>query len=64
MPPKSLFASKTFWVNALTLAIGVGGYLTGLVPAPYQPIVVAALALANIILRTITDQPVTITGAK
>lgn len=58
MPGKSLITSRTFWVNALTLAISFGGYLTGIVPAEFSPYVAAGLAIANVVLRLITNQPI------
>jgi hypothetical protein len=56
--PKTLIESKTFWVNLLTGAIAVGGYLTGVIPAQYQPYLIGGLAIANIVLRLITGQPI------
>ncbi len=56
--PKSLVESKTFWVNALTLIISVGGTLAGAIPPQFQPYVVAGLAVANIVLRLISGQPI------
>ena len=51
MDTKHLFASKTFWLNILGLATTVGGLL----PQKYA---VPVLAIANIGLRLITNQPV------
>ena len=48
---KSLFRSKTFWVNVLTLAVTVAGFL----PPKYAAI---ALPILNIVLRLVTDEPV------
>lgn len=56
---KSLVASKTFWVNVLTLAISAGGYLSGMVPPHWQPWLAGGLAIANVLLRLITEQPIT-----
>ena len=50
---KNILKSKTFWVNALTLAGTVGGYLPTKYAAP-------TLAIANIGLRLITSQPVSV----
>jgi hypothetical protein len=58
MRPKSLINSKTFWINALTLVITAGGALSGVIPPEYQAFVAGGLAIANIILRTITNQPI------
>lgn len=55
MDTKSLFKSKTFWTNLVGLALQVGGIL----PAKYG---MPVLAVANLILRLLTDQPVHIFG--
>lgn len=54
MNPKSILKSKTFWVN---LVVGVAALLNAF-PNEYT---VEGLAVANIVLRTITKQPVTAT---
>ena len=51
---KSIFASKTFWLNLLS-GIAV---VSGLIPA--NPYTIVAGAVANIILRTVTNQPVSV----
>lgn len=53
MPSKTLFVSKTFWTNVLMLAITVGGILP-------QRWAVPIMAVANIGLRVVSGQPVTI----
>lgn len=50
---KSMFASKMFWVNVLA----GGADLLGVLPLP-QGWSVPALAVINIVLRTLTNQPV------
>ena len=55
---KSIFASKTFWVNALTLVADGIGHYGGFIPPDYQPYIVFALAVVNAGLRLITTQPV------
>lgn len=55
---KSLIGSKTFWVNALTLIISVGGTIAGVIPPDFQPYIVGGLAIANVVLRIITGQPI------
>jgi len=49
---KSLFTSKTFWLNILGLAANVAGF----VPPKYG---MPALAVLNILTRLVTDQPIT-----
>lgn len=53
MESKNILQSKTFWVNLATLALTVGGYLPSTYAAP-------VLAIANIILRYFSTQPVTV----
>lgn len=56
MNSKNLFASKTFWFNALMLAASVSGIL----PAKYG---VPVATVANIGLRLVSAQPVTVLPA-
>ena len=50
MDTKSLFLSKTFWLNVLGLAVTLGNVLP-------QKWAVPLLAVANIGMRLITNQP-------
>lgn len=58
---KSIFASKTFYVNVIALAIAAISNPLGY-SIPAEP-GVAALAILNVILRFMTHQPVSVTGA-
>jgi hypothetical protein len=49
---KSIFTSKTAWINGLTLALTMGSVL------PPNKYVLGGLALANLGLRIVTGQPV------
>lgn len=63
MFPKSLFASRTLWLNALTFTAALLTALSGMtdaIPPALMPYIVAALAAVNIGLRLVTTQPVTI----
>lgn len=53
MDPKSIFTSKTFWINI----IGAVVIVVQALPEKYS---VPALAFLNIINRFFTDQPVTL----
>ncbi len=55
MQPKSIFQSKTFWLNAVA---GLIQFLPGIADQIPQPWGGLVLALANIGLRFITTQPV------
>lgn len=60
--PKSLWQSKTFWVNALSAAAATLTALAGSELIATYPraasVVGAVLAAVNIGLRIITDQPI------
>jgi hypothetical protein len=53
IPSKSLLQSKTFWTNVLLGAAQVSGYLPAKYGVPIQTI-------ANVVLRVLTDSPVTV----
>jgi hypothetical protein len=55
---KSVFASKTFWVNALAVAAMVVQGLTGNSVLVEPETQATLLALANIALRTVTSEAV------
>lgn len=59
---KSIFASKTFWFNALSGAATVLGTYGGFLPPVALPYVAGASALINIGLRFVTETPVSLTG--
>ena len=63
---KSILTSKTFWLNALALAVVVLTALLGTDLVSHNPQAVlwlgAALAVANVILRFFTALPVSLTG--
>jgi 3-oxoacyl-ACP reductase-like protein len=59
---KSLWKSKTFWVNLVTVAAGVIGYLAGhdviADNASLVALLVAVQGGVNVVLRLLTWQPV------
>lgn len=58
MEPKSIFTSKTFWVNVIALVAMIVQGATGkeLISVEIQA---TALSVANILIRMITKQAVT-----
>lgn len=60
MQPKSLFTSKTFWLNAISAVVAVGGSMSGVLPEQYNKYVLGVVAVANVLLRIITTSPVTV----
>lgn len=63
---KSLFATKTFWLNFITfLVMAVSGAMNLDFVQEHPQVVTylsSAVAFLNIILRMLTDRPVTMTG--
>jgi hypothetical protein len=57
---KSLFKSKTFWANVISGAVVLLDKLSGLNVVPAD-VAVVVVTLLNIILRMVTDQPVSVT---
>ncbi len=59
---KSIFASKTFWTNAIIAVVSIVGYFQGADWVAVHPEAVAALGtvvgVLNVILRLITKEPV------
>ncbi len=62
MNSKSLFKSKTFWVNLLGITADAILHYSGVLPPAWQPYIVMAGGIINVVLRTITNQPVTLPG--
>ena len=62
---KSIFASKTFWANIVAIIATVAGMFgldLGLDAATQAQIVTGVMAIVNIALRFVTDEPVSLTG--
>lgn len=67
MEPKPWWQSKTIWVNALTLAVLIIGVLVtqdGVIPESWLKWLAAVSAVVNVVLRFITEQPITLTASK
>jgi hypothetical protein len=58
---KEFWQSKTFWVNVMVIVVAVLDLLSKqpFVPPQYVPFVLFAVGVVNIVLRAITDKPVT-----
>lgn len=58
---KSIWASKTFWFNALTVAASILALLGGMtehVPADWLPVIVMLQGVVNIGLRLATSEQI------
>ncbi|MHC4121385.1 MAG: hypothetical protein ACYSWO_28260 [Planctomycetota bacterium] len=59
---KKWYASKTFWVNALTFGVGLVGYAVGHEVIAENPelisVLIAVQGALNVVLRFVTSQPV------
>jgi hypothetical protein len=55
---KSVFASKTEWINALTIIASVLTILTDKVPTQYVIYITIALAVVNMVLRFVNKKQV------
>lgn len=64
MNSKSIFTSKTFWANVLGVAADAILHYSGVLPPEWQPYIVMAGGIINVVLRAITTQPVTLGGGK
>ena len=58
---KSIFVSKTFWLNGLGLAYGIAAYFHGPVPTADPEVIAMIASVLNLGLRLVTKQPVTVT---
>lgn len=59
MAPKPFYFSKTVWLNVITTIIGALALLPGTIPAEYEPYVLLAVGVLNVVLRVwFTDQPI------
>jgi hypothetical protein len=60
---KSLFTTKTFWINLLMAALTILDmqYFGNMVPEQIKALIVLGV---NMVLRLLTNQPVTLAGGK
>ena len=60
---KSIFLSKTMWVNILTvILIVINRYGVVIDPDLIEPLAVILIPIANMLLRTVTDKAVSLGG--
>lgn len=54
---KSMFQSRTFWVNVVGVSLEIAQLVSGLrvVPTVYMTLI---LGILNVVLRSLTDRPV------
>lgn len=56
---KSIFKSKTFWVN---LALAVAPLFPALAPLLNEQVLLQVVGVVNVVLRLVTSQPVALKG--
>lgn len=61
MNTKAFWKSKTFWLNVLSIGLAVAGGQLGIPVPPH--VAVPVLAVGNLILRTVTTQPIGVADA-
>ena len=66
MESKVWYVSKTVWFNVLAFVVAIAisfGYM-GQLPKELEALVPGAIAIVNLILRWLTNQPVVLSKAK
>ena len=58
MTQKAVYKSKVFWASIVTLILGLIGIFTQLIPPEYMAYIVVIVAVLNLVLRYLTDQPI------
>ena len=61
---KSILLSKTFWVNGAVALLGILDQmgLVNVLPQPYGPALAMVFGAVNLVLRSITTEPVKVPG--
>ena len=59
---KSIWVSKTFWLNIIGLAVLALNQMGTVLPPNAAPYIAAALAALNILMRFLTEVPVSLMG--
>lgn len=62
MTPKAFYLSKTFWVNLITTVIALLTILPEqpVIPPEWQPYILLAVGILNVVLRFLTNQPISL----
>ncbi len=63
LPGKPFYLSWTLWVNVIALGGFIAITFFTLDPAKWASIEAIAVAVANIVLRALTNQPITLGGS-
>jgi hypothetical protein len=65
MPPKSMFATKTFWFNVVTTILDILALTEfgAIVPKSWAPAIALVQGIGNIALRRMTSTPATFSGS-
>ena len=64
MDSKAWWKSKTMWLNVAVVAAGIADQLItgGLIPPAWIPSILSAIGIANVVLLSITTQPLTVSA--
>lgn len=58
LPMKRWWKSKTIWFGVATVVIATLEYYADIVPDVWQPAILAVIGIVQIVLRTMTSEPV------
>lgn len=61
---RSIFQTRTFWLNLLGGIVTIAGILSGVLPPKYAAIAVAVQNSLNVWVRLLTTDRVTVLGEK
>lgn len=66
MEPKPWYTSKTIWFNVLAIAVLALELpeLTNVIPDAWEPMLAAFVAVVNLVLRSATDRPISLTDQR
>ena len=64
MQTKSIFESRTIWLNAIVAVLAIYDQVAPFIPPAWVPKIAAIVGVLNIILRLVTTQPVSLSGGE